>query len=53
MICPNCKHEFKDPAKVKGGQTSKRTDMKKGDEGQNKAQAGRQKPETDLEQKKV
>ena len=53
MKCPKCNHEFKDPARVKGGQASKRTDMKKGSEGQNKAQAGRQKPEDYLEQKKV
>ena len=44
MICPNCGHEFKDPARVKGGQKSKRTDMKKGSPGQKKAQAGRENP---------
>ena len=40
--CPNCGEEFKDPAKVKGGKASKRTDMKKGSSGQKKAQAGRE-----------
>ena len=40
--CPNCGHEFKDPARVKGGLKSKRTDMKKGSPGQQKAQEGRQ-----------
>ena len=25
MICPKCKHEFKDPLRVKGGKKSKRT----------------------------
>jgi len=53
MICPKCNHEFKDPARVKGGLASKRTDMGKDSEGQKKAQAGRKKAETDLEQKKV
>jgi len=24
MKCPNCNHEFKDPARVKGGKASKR-----------------------------
>lgn len=24
MICPKCKHRFKDPGKVKGGKTSRR-----------------------------
>lgn len=43
MICPKCSHEFKDPARVKGGQKSKRTDMKKDSLGQKKAQAGRKK----------
>lgn len=43
MICPKCGHEFKDPARVKGGQKSKRTDMKKGSSGQKKAQEGRKK----------
>ncbi len=40
--CPNCGHEFKDPTRVKGGQKSKRTDMKKDSPGQKKAQAGRE-----------
>ena len=44
MICPKCGHEFKDPARVKGGQKSKRTDMKKDSPGQKKAQEGRKKP---------
>ena len=44
ITCPNCGHEFKDPARVKGGQKSKRTDMKKGSSGQQKAQQGREKP---------
>jgi hypothetical protein len=25
MKCPKCGHEWKDPARVKGGQTSRRT----------------------------
>ena len=41
ITCPNCGHEFKDPARVKGGLKSKRTDMKKGSSGQKKAQEGR------------
>ena len=44
MICPKCGHEFKDPARVKGGLKSKRTDMKKDSPGQKKAQEGRKKP---------
>lgn len=29
MKCPKCGHEFKDPGRVKGGQTSKRKLTKK------------------------
>ncbi len=52
MKCPECNHEFKDPARVRGGKASKRKDMGKGSEGQAKAQAGRKKPKADIEQKK-
>jgi len=38
MKCPKCKHEFKDPARVKGGMVSRRTITK---EQQAKMQAGR------------
>ena len=53
MICPNCGHEFKDPARVKGGQKSKRTDMKKGSPGQKKAQKGRLKKDQTRGQNEV
>lgn len=43
--CPKCGHVYKDPARVKGGKNSKRKDMGKGSEGQNKAQAGKKKAE--------
>jgi hypothetical protein len=51
MICPKCKHEFKDPARVKGGQMGGRKTIKP--EEQDKMQAGRENPKKDLEQKKV
>ena len=38
MICPNCKHHFKDPRSVKGGKNSRRTISK---EQQAKMQAAR------------
>jgi hypothetical protein len=40
MKCPVCKHEFKDPGRVKGGMVSRRTITK---DQQAKMQAGRKK----------
>jgi hypothetical protein len=43
MKCPKCKFEWKDERMAAGGRKSKRKDMGKGSEGQEKAQAGRKK----------
>jgi len=44
MICPNCKHEWKDEAKAAGGKKSRR---RISPEAQAKMQAGRKKPEAE------
>jgi hypothetical protein len=51
MICPKCNHEFKDPARVKGGKNSRRTlepEVAKG-----MVEKREEKRKADLEQKKV
>lgn len=41
--CPNCKHEWKNDEKSRGGKKSKRTDMEKGGPGQLAAHEGKRK----------
>ena len=51
MICPKCKHEFKDPARVKGGKKSRRT--LEPEDAKDMVKKREKKRKKDLEQKKV